>query len=482
MEQFRRYIVVWIIVLFAVFPSLGQSFADMVKADTIGVRKKNPYLALGEILTINMGVWAFDRFDARSDFSYISGETIKRNFETGFVWDNYHIGTNFIMHPYHGSLYFNTARSNGFNYFESVPFTMIGSLMWECFLEIEPPSINDLITTTFVGSMFGEITYRLSNRVLNNSARGANRVFREIFAGIISPIHEVNRIISGEAWRRSNTTISSRVPIDLNFSAGINWLKPQFGKGYQPFAEISAKLDYNPQMIEIEQPFDWFSIDIRFCTGHKSFYVSKMGVTSALWNKSYSKKNGDEWGVGVYQHFNYWDSSVRKYQQTPYRFAQVLALGPGVCYKNKPNKNFSFKWSCYLTGIGLGGTLSDYFWVDKRDYNFGSGFSGKSNLSLSTFDNRLRLSITAGNYNLFTWKGYEQERTLYNENLKSLNVQGDTGYTNFTSIEAELGYWSKANWNICLVPEFINRHTNYKYRPSRQLSTWNLSVKAGYTL
>lgn len=68
------------------------------------------------VFGINMGVWAFDRYIRKADFAYINGRTIKDNLKHGFVWDNDAMGTNMFMHPYHGSLYFNSARSNGYNF------------------------------------------------------------------------------------------------------------------------------------------------------------------------------------------------------------------------------------------------------------------------------------------------------------------------------------------------------------------------------
>lgn len=47
----------------------------------------------------------------------------------GFVWDNDAMGTNMFMHPYHGSLYFNSARSNGYNFWQSGFFAFGGSFM-----------------------------------------------------------------------------------------------------------------------------------------------------------------------------------------------------------------------------------------------------------------------------------------------------------------------------------------------------------------
>lgn len=480
MKQAEKYIISVVLIIFVATHCIGQTLSCRSINDSIHSKKK-PFLALGEIATINMGVWAFDRYVTQSDFARINWGTIKRNFKTGFVWDGDQLGTNFILHPYHGSLYFNAARSCGYNYYQSIPFTLFGSSMWEWFLEDEPPSINDLLSTTFVGSMYGEILYRISDRVLSYQTTGANRVLCEVLATLVSPIHQFNRFISKD-YRKHYKPEFPSVTIDFSTYAGVQWLEPEIGKGKIPYAMISFKLDYNPDMNDVELPFDWFSIYVDFCTGHGSFYVNKMSMAGLLWNKPYHLNKGGEWGVGVYQHYNYWDSPVRKYQKTPYRFSQVLALGPGVYYKSKPQKDFLFVWRGYLNAIGLGAALSDHYWADMRDYNFGSGASAETNIYLSTLNNRLRMNLVAGNYTLFTWKGYGRDRDLYKEHPKQLDAQGDPGYTNFTSVEASLGYWSKYNWNICFQPEFIRRHTHYKYYPSTNYSTWNLSVKVGYTL
>lgn len=55
--------------------------------------------------------------------------TIRDNLNTGFVWDNDVFIMNMFAHPYHGNLYFNVARSNGMNFWESAPNALGGSLM-----------------------------------------------------------------------------------------------------------------------------------------------------------------------------------------------------------------------------------------------------------------------------------------------------------------------------------------------------------------
>ena len=77
--------------------------------------------------------------------------------------------------------------------------------MWEFFMETEPPSINDMLATSFGGIELGEITYRLSDLFIDNRSHGAERVGREILSGLISPMRAINRIITGEAWRHSSS-------------------------------------------------------------------------------------------------------------------------------------------------------------------------------------------------------------------------------------------------------------------------------------
>ncbi|MCC8154186.1 MAG: DUF3943 domain-containing protein, partial [Tannerellaceae bacterium] len=187
----------------------GQNFPKVEPrnyvSDTAIVLPRHPWRAVGEVIATNLLVGSFNRYIMNQDFAKINFKTIKKNFRTGPVWDTDMFSTNLVAHPYHGSLYFNAARSNGLNFWESIPFTLGGSLMWEFFMENEPPSTNDLIATTFGGTALGEITFRLSDLFLDDRTTGKERIGREILAGVISPVRAVNRIITGDAWKKAVT-------------------------------------------------------------------------------------------------------------------------------------------------------------------------------------------------------------------------------------------------------------------------------------
>lgn len=126
-----------------------------------GNTEKKYWLPAIEIIGLNLGVGAFNTYIMNEDFAKISWKTIGDNFKTGFVWDEDPFLMNHFMHPFHGAAYFNSARSNGLEFWESAPYALFGSFMWEFFMENEPPSYNDIVNTPVTGIILGEISYRV---------------------------------------------------------------------------------------------------------------------------------------------------------------------------------------------------------------------------------------------------------------------------------------------------------------------------------
>src|SRR5438067_1539878 len=75
--------------------------------------------AAGEVVLLEVGPWAFDRYVTKEDFAFISTRTIHNNFKTGFKYDSDTFSVNQSWHPYHGSLFFDAARSNGYGFWAS---------------------------------------------------------------------------------------------------------------------------------------------------------------------------------------------------------------------------------------------------------------------------------------------------------------------------------------------------------------------------
>ena len=168
----KSFILLFSLIVFSVY---SQPNAH---SDSLLTLPKNQLKAAGIILAANLGVWSYDRFYVGGNYAQINLNTIKKNFKTGFTGDNDGFFTNLLSHPYHGEVYFNAARMNGLNFWQSIPYVAGGSLTWEFFLENEPAAINDFVSSTIGGSSLGEISYRISDQLVDERTVGFERFKR----------------------------------------------------------------------------------------------------------------------------------------------------------------------------------------------------------------------------------------------------------------------------------------------------------------
>src|SRR4051812_6002388 len=140
--------------------------------------------------------WSYNKFVRHSAFTSVSPATWWHN-AGDWVWDDNSFATNQFMHPYHGSLYFNAFRTNGHSFWQSAIAAWAGAFLWECCGEDNPAAPNDLINTALGGISLGEMLYRTSSRVLDDGARGGERVWREVAAALINPQRGASRLVHG---------------------------------------------------------------------------------------------------------------------------------------------------------------------------------------------------------------------------------------------------------------------------------------------
>ncbi|HSD07731.1 DUF3943 domain-containing protein [Flavobacterium sp.] len=109
----------------------------------------------------------------------------KENVKAGPVWDEDDWVLNYITHPYCGGIYYMTARSSGFNIFESFLYSaFMSTFFWEYGIEAfaEIPSKQDLIITPVLGSVVGEGFFYAKKSILRND----HRVLKSKFLGYTS--------------------------------------------------------------------------------------------------------------------------------------------------------------------------------------------------------------------------------------------------------------------------------------------------------
>lgn len=450
-------------------------------------QKKHPWKAALEAFAINVGVQCFDQFVMNEEFAKISFHSIKHNIETGFVWDNDQFSTNLFAHPYHGGLYFNAARTHGMNFWESVPYSFCGSLMWETTCEIEPPAINDLMATTFGGIAIGEVTHRVSNLVFDDRLSGFPRFMREFLGTLICPIKGLNRILSGDAWRVRGKYYKyhdyQRSPVCFSASAGYRYLADNNtlfrgeGNPYVRFNLVYGDLFDG----ETTKPYDYFTLDATFGLSSNQPLITGLHLLGRLWSVPVEVSKGTEMEFGIFQHFNYYDSQPVKdgISLVPYRISEAASFGPGIIYRFPQVGNLTrFEQRVFLDGILLGGSLTDHYNVIDRDYNMGSGYSVKA-ISFMEFGKVATFQIGADYYRIFTWKGYEGKDLATTDPLY-LNAQGDKGNASLLVLNARFGLALSNRLNLDFNVSNYWRDTHYSYHDDVKSKTFDMSLGLQY--
>ena len=114
----------------------------------------------------------------------------KRTFTTLPELDDDLFLINYVGHPYQGTFYYNSVRSQGAKMWKASLFALMQTLLWEYLWEggLEQPSIQDLIATPLGGIIFGELAHRATLAMARNGF-----TWYEILATcIINPAYALN--------------------------------------------------------------------------------------------------------------------------------------------------------------------------------------------------------------------------------------------------------------------------------------------------
>lgn len=485
-----KRIFIHIIFFLLTISQLCAQQADSLFAFNDSVRMiKRPWRAAFQTAGLNVGVWAFDRFAMNQDYAKITLHSIGNNITNGLVWDNDKFSTNLFAHPYHGNLYFNAARGNGMGFWKSVPYSFAGSLMWEMCAEVEPPAINDFLATSIGGVALGEVTYRLSSLVLDDSKSGSSRFFRELLGTLISPSRGLNRLVTGDAWRVRHKYYKyhdyEKLPVKFSATLGERYLadNEHFFKGSNsPYIEFKV-LYGDPLQETTKQPYDYFNFRSTINFVGNQPLIGSVNLIAKLYGKHLEPIPGHKILVGLFQHFDYYDSErvITGSKNIPYKISEAAAFGFGMVYQF-PARKANIRQSSFINAILLGGSLTDYYNSIDRNYNMGSGFSIKSNTSIE-FTKYGNFELNLQYYRIFTWKGYDGINLdeLTNEERLYLNAQGDKGNVQLTVInpmmDIDLGYKIKISAGLY----YYLRNTHYSSKPDFLFHTIETRLGLKYT-
>ncbi|MCM1331355.1 MAG: DUF3943 domain-containing protein [Bacteroides sp.] len=448
--------------------------------------KEHFWRAAGEVFGFNIGLWAFDRYVQHGDWAYINFNTIKENFKHGFKWDNDNLNTNMFLHPYNGSLYYNAARANGFNYWKSGLFSIAGSAMWELFMECEYPSTNDIIATPIGGMCIGEVCFRASDLVLDDRVGGAERVGREISGFLLSPMRGVTRLITGDAWRRRPTSgkLFGLPNIAVELSLGTRMLDYRHDESHVKFgAAMELNVEYGDRFeLKSKKPYDYFTFNASLNFMKTQPVLSHLEIKGRLIGRELLEDKDCHLSIGLFQHFDFFDSDTISSGLVPYKLGIPASLGGGVFYRDIERRRWVFDAYAHANAVILGSVLSDYYMVDDRNYNLASGFSLKGGANMVFDNDRYSFSLSHEYYRLFTWQGYHRNTNLEDADYKTLNAQGDKSVASFnvTQFRADMKLCKRLY--LTLLLDHYLRSTHYRDFPHVKSTTLSAKLMLTYKL
>ncbi|MDP4149762.1 MAG: DUF3943 domain-containing protein [Bacteroidota bacterium] len=206
--------------------------------------------------------WLVDRYIRNVDYTHISFGNIRDNLSPhSWAWDDDGFTTNQFGHPYHGSIFYNTFRSNGYSFWQSAPAAFAGSYIWETFGENQAPAPNDFINTGMGGIVLGEMTHRLAHKIIDERRRGFRRQASEVLALIIDPANGFDRIIDGRWGRvRANSGMQDSTPIFAELDLGMRKFRADHtSSGFGLYGHV--RFLYGSPFVNYRTPFSYFSVN-----------------------------------------------------------------------------------------------------------------------------------------------------------------------------------------------------------------------------
>lgn len=133
------------------------------------------------------------------------GNQFKKSFTHAPVVDKDKWYINYIGHPYQGTFYYNSIRSQGAKIWQSSLFCLGSVWIWEYTIEagFEQPSIQDLVVTPVAGILLGELFHFGTIKMSKNGFKW----YEKMFVSIFNPTFAINNGFKYANKPKINTAI-----------------------------------------------------------------------------------------------------------------------------------------------------------------------------------------------------------------------------------------------------------------------------------
>jgi Domain of unknown function (DUF3943) len=342
--------------------------------DEWGVRRSWGW-ATAEMLAINNVASMVNEYIRNANFNQISPRSFWANLKEGYTWDDNEFRTNQLIHPYNGSAYFNSARANGIGFWGSSLMSIAGAFVWECCGETHPMSWNDQMSTGIGGIARGEVLYRISSLILDNTKRGKGRWGREGAAFLVDPVRGFNRFFSGDMTEvKGNPADRWDWRPDFQLAVRTGWRAMGEGesitKNTNQYGFFEFVINYgNPWDGERHRPYDRFDLQSQSNFGDKT-RMGRLLIRGDLFTKLLG--DGKKHTLTLQQDFDYIDNEAYEYGGQ--------SLGPALLSRFRPSSTLTLITRVQAYAILLGAVnselsvLADVADQERiREYDYGPG-------------------------------------------------------------------------------------------------------------
>jgi hypothetical protein len=332
--------------------------------------------AANELVVFEMMPYSYNRWIGKKAEDQTTLASWSYNLRRGWGWDNDHFPVNQFAHPYSGALFYNSARSHGYDLWSSAPFALGGSVLWEYFGERSRPSLNDLVNTTLGGITLGETMHRFSSMILDHRATGPGRVVREIGAALVDPPRALTRMVNGDVGR-VGANAADRLPgtVQSHLEVGVQRLYRDVSRASvrgtrHTFANYALAYG-DPLAGDAKQPFGAFRLEAAFAGGVAAG-ISEMRALGflAVHDVVKSERRSQQFALAMHYHYN----SNRAFVTGGQGFSG------GLISRYPLGQRTSIRTEVWLSGIVLGAVKPDFVADSaalargaERGYDYGPG-------------------------------------------------------------------------------------------------------------
>jgi Domain of unknown function (DUF3943) len=365
--------------------------------------------------------WAVNRYVRKEEFAKVTGKSILHNLKpSSMEWDDNQFFNNQFAHPYQGSLYFNSFRTNGYNFWESVPAVFVGTYTWETICETHLPAPNDLINTSLGGIIFGEMTNRLSNVILRRKAGKSKGIFREPFAFIINPVGSVNRLMDN---RNRNSVQQAGVdysPVSIVADAGLRHISAKVKSGSANYKkEIFGRihLQYGDPFRDFKEPFSNFSL-ITEIGNSDSAKANTLQIEGCIYGRKIKQTDKSDLVFSLSMNYDFFSNSSFVFG--------VQSFGANWLSRFYLSKNVQMQIKGGAGIIPLAALPNPYmYYGEGRKYDYGSGVNIKAGAGIN-IANRFCYNFNFTGGEAITINGYNSAHSFYStsSNLRLVIYKG----------------------------------------------------------